>query len=145
MRAPLYADPRTVKCFEAKRDRLLWRNSGHFDTLQCMTVLTEIVEDRRRVPRCKRLLTLSLTYVPSTQTSVKPEAHSIVTTDVSLTGAFLSLTQQTLPPRGSQVILESLQEDRTIRIEAFVVRTVQRTSFLQRDFCRFSGFDRFTK
>jgi hypothetical protein len=82
--------------------------------------------------RHKRLLTLSLTHLPSGRTTTAPETYSVVTTDISLTGAFLSLSQETLPPRGSHIVVESIQGLSKLRIEAFVVRTVQRPSFLQR-------------
>ena len=97
-----------------------------------MTVLTEIVEDRRRMARQKRLITLSLTLFSGGRNTVSPETQSIVTTDLSLTGAFLSVSQGALPPRGSRVRLQLLQGDRTIYITACVVRTVQRPSPMQR-------------
>ncbi len=95
-----------------------------------MAAVLDIKSDRRSTNRQTRLITLSLTYLPTQCSSYAVESFRVVSTNVSTAGAFLSIPQGAMPPKGAKVTLEPSGGDEHLRIEASVIRTVHKPSFL---------------
>ena len=96
-----------------------------------MAVITDIGRDRRRATRRSRLLTLTLHTAQPHLKHHHNDSYTVVSTDISTTGAFISIPQQSMPARGSRILLTPGGAPEYLTIEACVVRSVPRPSFLE--------------